>query len=179
VERGDFLTELINCRCAGFYYGHCGKKFSEKVPGEVSQSPAPGADTETFVKSTETNTRRWPLGHVKEAFDGGSISREPLIEPFLPDVNVPCAVTVPVTVDLLAALGAFLPMVQAGVYSATIGRSRYRKRLISTESRYPEGHVQASIRVNAACAASEEVGVLRPHGGSHEAEGDHGTGENA
>jgi hypothetical protein len=30
-------------------YGHCGKKFAAKVPGEVLQSPAPGADTETFV----------------------------------------------------------------------------------------------------------------------------------
>ena len=109
VKRGDFLTELINCRCAGFYYGHCGKKFSEKVPGEVSQSPAPGADTETFVKSTETKTSFWPPGHVKVAFGGGSIVREPLIEPFLPDVNMPCAVTVPVTVDLLAALGHFCP----------------------------------------------------------------------
>jgi hypothetical protein len=30
-------------------YGHCGKKFAAKVPGEGIQSPAPGADTETFV----------------------------------------------------------------------------------------------------------------------------------
>jgi hypothetical protein len=36
------------CRLA-LAYGHCGKKFAEKVPGEVSQVPAPGADSETFV----------------------------------------------------------------------------------------------------------------------------------
>ena len=51
----------------------------------------------------------WPPGHVKVVFGGGSTVREPLTEPFLPDVNVPCAVTVPVTVDLLAALGHFCP----------------------------------------------------------------------
>ena len=33
MERGDFLTELINCRCAGFYYGHWGKKFAERNRG--------------------------------------------------------------------------------------------------------------------------------------------------
>jgi hypothetical protein len=30
-------------------YGHCGKKFAEKLAGEVTHSPASGADTETFV----------------------------------------------------------------------------------------------------------------------------------
>jgi hypothetical protein len=30
-------------------YGHCGKKFAAKVPGEVSHSPAPGAVTLTSV----------------------------------------------------------------------------------------------------------------------------------
>jgi hypothetical protein len=30
-------------------YGQFGKKFAEKVPGEVLQLPAPGADTETLV----------------------------------------------------------------------------------------------------------------------------------
>src|SRR6266567_9098381 len=50
----------------------------------------------------------WPPGHVK-VLGGGLTVREPLTEPFLPDVNVPCAVTVPVTVDLLAALGHFCP----------------------------------------------------------------------
>jgi hypothetical protein len=34
---------------AGFSYGQFGKKFASKVAGEVLQSPAPGADTVTFV----------------------------------------------------------------------------------------------------------------------------------
>src|SRR6059036_2012778 len=34
----------------------------------------------------------WPPGHVK-VLGGGLTVREPLTEPFLPDVNVPCTVT--------------------------------------------------------------------------------------
>ena len=54
VKRGGFSTSyLIRIACApaftGFSYGHCGKKFAPKVPGEVLQVPAPGADSETFV----------------------------------------------------------------------------------------------------------------------------------
>jgi hypothetical protein len=30
-------------------YGHCGKKFAEKLAGEVTHSPASGADTLTSV----------------------------------------------------------------------------------------------------------------------------------
>ena len=30
-------------------YGHCGKKFAPKVPGEVSQVPPADDDSETFV----------------------------------------------------------------------------------------------------------------------------------
>jgi hypothetical protein len=43
------FDELINSNRWVRGYGHCGKKFAAKVPGEVLQSPAPGADTETFV----------------------------------------------------------------------------------------------------------------------------------
>ena len=90
-------------------YGQFGKKFAAKVPGDGSQlSPPP--DTLTFVKLTETKTSFWPPGHVKVAFGGGSIVREPLIEPFWPDVNMPDALTGPLTVDLLAALGQCPPL---------------------------------------------------------------------
>jgi len=70
-------------------------------------------------------------------------------------------------------------MVQTAVDSVSMGGSRHGKCLISTESRYLETHIEAAIRVNAAYAASEEVGAGCPHGDSHEArEGDHGRGEN-
>jgi hypothetical protein len=70
-------------------------------------------------------------------------------------------------------------MVQAAIDSVSMGRSRYGKRLVITESRNRERHVQAAIGVNAACGASEEVGAGCPHGGGHEAyEGYHGNGEN-
>jgi hypothetical protein len=60
-------------------------------------------------------------------------------------------------------------MVQAAVDSVSMGRSRYGKRLVITESRYRERHIEGAIRVNAACGASEEVGAGCPHGDSHEA----------
>jgi hypothetical protein len=91
-------------------YGHCGKKFAEKVPGEVSHSPAPGAVTLTLVYETEIKTKSWPGGHEKVlGGGGGSTVREPVIWPFLPDVNVPDAVTLPDTDTLLAALGHCCP----------------------------------------------------------------------
>jgi hypothetical protein len=47
VKRGGFLT--VKEPLQVFSYGHCGKKFAAKVPGDGIQLPAPGADTETFV----------------------------------------------------------------------------------------------------------------------------------
>ena len=60
-----------------------------------------------------------------------------------------------------------------------MGRSRYVNYLVVTESRYLKARIQRAIRVNAACATFEEVGVGCEHGDSHEAcEGYHGKGEN-
>ena len=78
----------------------------------------------------------------------------------------------------VGCVGALFPSVPTGVGGVSIGRSGYRKRLICTESRYLETHIQGAIRVNAARAGSKEVRAVCPHGDSHEApEGDHGTGE--
>src|SRR5499426_4516910 len=65
-----------------------------------------------FEKLRSVNVRVWPEGQENCPGSGGlgaSSVRHAVIWPFLPDANVPVAVTGPVTVTLLAALGQFPP----------------------------------------------------------------------
>src|SRR5215813_2200651 len=65
-----------------------------------------------FEKLNSVNVRVWPPGHEKSPGSGGSGAssvRHAVIWPFLPDANVPVAVTGLVTVTLFSALGQFPP----------------------------------------------------------------------
>src|SRR5262245_19101322 len=65
------------------------------------------------VYVTADSTRFWPppqVGGADEGHGGGETSRLPVIDPFLPLVNVPVALTGPPTVTLLAAFGHFPPL---------------------------------------------------------------------
>src|SRR5215510_8677209 len=64
-----------------------------------------------IVKSV--NVSLWPGGHENTSGSGGSGGlsvRHAVIWPFLPDENVPLAITGPVTVTLLAASGHCPPL---------------------------------------------------------------------
>jgi hypothetical protein len=63
-----------------------------------------------FEKLTSDKVRVWPLGHEKDPGPGGKRVRLAVIWPFLPDVNVPVAVTGPETVTLLEASGHCPPL---------------------------------------------------------------------
>src|SRR5215471_6809979 len=65
-----------------------------------------------FEKLISLNVSVWPPGRENFPGSGGSGAssvRHAVIWPFLPDANVPAAVTEPETVTLLAALGQFPP----------------------------------------------------------------------
>src|SRR4030095_1707603 len=63
----------------------------------------------TLVYPTSASVRVWPPGQVKSPGSGGSMTRQAVMLPFLPDANVPLAVTGPNTVILFAALGHWPP----------------------------------------------------------------------
>src|SRR5262245_3613327 len=65
-----------------------------------------------FEKLISVNVRVWPPGHENSPGSGGSGAasvRHAVIWPFLPDANVPVAVTGPEIVTLFSALGQFPP----------------------------------------------------------------------
>jgi hypothetical protein len=84
------------------------KKTREKVPG-IGSVPAFGSLTATFVYETLASTSRCPPG--QSSVEGGGMSvRLPVIDPFLPEVNSPEALTGPDTVCFFGSLGKLPPL---------------------------------------------------------------------
>jgi hypothetical protein len=72
---------------------------------EARVTPLVVSEMLTLVKLANAITRRWPDGQLKLPALGGFSVRLWLMVPFLPDENVPDALTGPFTVSLFVALG--------------------------------------------------------------------------
>ena len=82
------------------------------------------------------------------------------------------------TGEFIRRIRALLTTVQAAPGGGRGGGSGYRVRCSTTESGNPERHREVTVGVHAG-ATAHEVRILGEHGDCHEAEGDHGTGENS
>jgi len=64
----------------------------------------------TLVYEADASSRLWPGGHENDPGPGGLTVSDALIFPFLPELNVPEALTGPLTVILFEALGLPPPL---------------------------------------------------------------------
>jgi len=85
------------------------KKFLEKVPVGVIETPLVRSESSTSVYLTHATMRSCPDGHEKVPSSGGPASKVPLTRPFLVAGKVLSARTAPETAVLLLALGFFPP----------------------------------------------------------------------
>ena len=76
-----------------------------KVPGIGSVMPLVVSVIDTFVYVTCAISRLCPGGQEKPPGPGGLRVRDAVTWPFLPELNVPVALTGPLTVVLFEALG--------------------------------------------------------------------------
>jgi hypothetical protein len=80
-----------------------------KVPGTGSVTPFVESVIATLVYDTDASSRLCPGG--QEMLDGGGLRvSEAVTWPFLPELNVPVALTGPLTVVLFDALGLPPPL---------------------------------------------------------------------
>src|SRR5262249_18439155 len=90
----------------GWVYGHVNNVFEREVGGHVAVMPLVRSVSAMSVYVTADSTSFWPppqVGGADEGHGGGETSRLAVIDPFLPLVNAPVALTGPPTVTLLAA----------------------------------------------------------------------------
>ena len=80
-----------------------------KVPGIVSVMPCVVSVIDAFVYDTDASSRLCPGGQVKPPGPGGMRVSDAVTCPFLPELNVPLALTGPATVVLFWALGLAPP----------------------------------------------------------------------
>ena len=87
--------------------------FESEVGSPVALMPLVRSVSAMSVYVTADSTKFWPppqVGELDGGHGGGETSRLAVIDPFLPLVNVPVALTGPPTVTLLAAFWHFPPL---------------------------------------------------------------------
>src|SRR5262249_6252279 len=97
----------------GRVQGHVNNVFESDVGSPVAGMPLVRSVSAMSVYVTADSTSFWPppqVGGSDGGHGGGETSRLPVIDPFLPLVNVPVALTGPPTVTLLASFGHRPPL---------------------------------------------------------------------